>query len=86
MSNEQSREIKDTRGRPRSEDTAEIADDVQSAYMRNKLPLTVSAKEPKKLAKRLRLSQAFIDMQEEIETHIRILVGKGELVFCLGRR
>lgn len=86
MSNEESRNLKDTRGRPRAEDTSEIADKVQSAYMRNRLPLTLCVKEPKKLAKRLRLSQSFIEMQEEIGTHIRILAGEGELIFCLGRK
>ena len=43
MSNEESREVKDTRGRPRNDVMIDIAGQVEDAYMLNKLPVSFTA-------------------------------------------
>lgn len=78
-----STDIPDTRGRPRNQDLGILTDNIAKAYMTNHLPYEHTSNEPKKLAKRLRMSTSFLEMQEEIGVRIRVLVHADKLVCCL---
>ena len=76
-------EVPDTRGRPRSMDMNDLTDQIEKAYMTNKLPVRIDSDEPKKLVKRLRMAASFIEMQEEVEVKFRILVMEDHLICTL---
>ena len=83
MSNDNSKEIKDTRGRPRSSDTDDASDKIYEAYMKNKLPIVLKSGEPKRFAKRLRLSTSLTDIQNELGVKIRLLPQSDGVLACL---
>lgn len=83
MGNEESKNISDTRGRPRSEDLNGMVDKVEYAFMKNKLPVVFPSNDPRKLATRLRLSTSFKEMEEELGTSFRILNKDQNVVVCL---
>ncbi len=73
MTNKASRKVPDTRGRPRSPDTEDWADQIEEAYLQNNLPLEVWVKKGLHHAKRLRNSFAFKEVQEELGVRLRVL-------------
>ena len=87
MSNEDSRNVPDTRGRPRSSSMAVVASRIEKAYLTNKLPITVEVEsDVQKFIKKLRASAAYKDVQKELGITFRILPGDGEVTICLRRK
>ena len=86
MSNEDSRSVPDTRGRPRNEVMDKLVDKIESTYMKNKLPLEFRTADPKQDAKKLRLSTSFQQMQQELGIKFRVLAMPDRLTVCLGKR
>jgi hypothetical protein len=87
MSNEESRNIKDTRGRPRNDVMVEITEDIEEAYRMDKLPVTFSVhgdeKARKKEAKKLRNAKSFVDLQQELGIRLRVLPTETGFLVCL---
>ena len=83
MSNEDSKNVPDTRGRPRDENITKLVDQIEGAYMKNHLPLEVCCTEPKKMAKKLRLSASFQEMQTELEINFRVMASLDGLIITL---
>ena len=80
MSNEDSRNVPDTRGRPRSSSMAVVASRIEKAYLTNKLPFTVEAgPDVQKFIKKLRASAAYKDVQKELaEGNITLAIVTGK--------
>lgn len=89
MSNEDSRNIPDTRGRPRDEELDRMVEQIEYAYMQDALPITyfsmAMTETPKKRAKRLRASTSFRELEEEHKLRFRLLPNRDRLVVCLGK-
>lgn len=89
MSNEDSRNIPDTRGRPRDEELDRMVEQIELAFMRDALPITYFAlamtETPKKRAKRLRASTSFRELEDEHGLRFRLLPSRDRLVVCLGK-
>jgi len=63
----------------------EIADNIEKAYLTNKLPLSVPDFS-KKCIKKLRNSAAYKDMQDEVGVTFRILPDGDGMIVCLRRK
>lgn len=89
MSNEDSRNIPDTRGRPRDEELDRMVEQIELAFMNDALPITyfglAMSETPKRRAKRLRASTSFRELEEEHALRFRLLPRKNRLVVCLGK-
>jgi predicted amino acid-binding ACT domain protein len=83
MSNESSKEIPDTRGRPRDENITKLVDQIEGAYMKNRLPFEVASDSPKKDAKKLRLSASFQEMQKELGINFRVMAQSDTVIVTL---
>ena len=87
MSNEESRNIKDTRGRPRNEIMVDVTEDIHEAYRMDHLPIhfTVHGDEKvrKKEAKKLRNARSFVDLQKELGIKLRVLPSEEGYLVCL---
>ena len=87
MSNEDSREIKDTRGRPRDESMVEMTDRVLEVYRQDVLPayfeVAGTEKARKKEAKKLRKAKSFVDLQKELGVRLRVLPTDEGFLVCL---
>ena len=83
MSNKSSSEIKDTRGRPRVGEMSEYSRSIAEAFGKDSLPLNIPADSPRDLAKRLRFSAAFKEMQKGLGVKLRLLPREDKLTICL---
>jgi hypothetical protein len=87
MSNEDSREIKDTRGRPRDEAMVEFTDRILECYRADILPVYFDVpgteKARKKEAKKLRNAKSFVDLQQELGIRLRVLPTETGFLVCL---
>ena len=87
MSNEESRNIKDTRGRPRNEVMVDVTEDIEEAYRMDKLPIAFTThgdeKARKKEAKKLRNARSFVDLQKELGIKLRVLPSEDGYLVCL---
>ena len=89
MSNEESRKIPDTRGRPRSEAMEDISDQVEEAYRFDRLPVDIAVKggdkARRKEAKKLRNARSFVELQKELGVKLRVLPTDYGFLVCLRR-
>ena len=87
MSNEESRNIKDTRGRPRNEIMEAVAEDIEGAYRMDHLPVHFTIhgddKARRKAAKKLRNARSFVDLQVELGVRLRVLPSEEGYLVCL---
>ena len=89
MSNQDSKDIPDTRGRPRDAELDQMTEQIERAHINDALPITFLAcslsESPKKRAKRLRSSISLKELESELDLRFRILPHKDRLVICLGK-
>jgi hypothetical protein len=85
MSNKDAMEMKDTRGRPRNPKMESLTAQIEKAYLEDALPIQIPCQRPKIIAKGLRQSTSFIEMQEEIGVKFRLMVDGRKLVVGLSR-
>jgi hypothetical protein len=75
----------ETRGRKRDPEIDKLVEQIEAAYMKNRLPLIINTTTPKKLSPKLRLSLSMKEMQEELGVNFKLMAGEGQLVVALRR-